>query len=78
MQTINDFLAFKALYNPELSQAIESNDLQQIQQTLVTVYDYETNNNFYTHGKINLELIKNEYRQHVKGIENNPSLIYKL
>lgn len=77
-QNTNNFIAFRSLFDRELLEAIDNNNINQITELLNTTYNIETENNYYESVPIDIQEISQNYHELVQEIENNPSLIYKL
>lgn len=77
-QTVNEFLAFKGLFDRELSEAIETENKEVMQHILENKYDYELENNFFVNVPINTHTIKSLHKLHISELENDPSLKFKL
>lgn len=73
-QDTNIFVAFKALYNQELLSAIDSEDVNRIEEILQTTYEYETKEGFYVKTPVDLKKIQEKHEVFVKEIEENPEL----
>lgn len=77
-QDINDFIAFRSLFDDEISDAIYNNDIEKIEKIMKVKYLYETENDFYIHTNINLKIINDLINDFTNEIKDNPFLIYKL
>lgn len=75
-QNKNQFLAYKALYNRTLYNAIESDNLQVVETILHNEYQEETFHNFYTDCPIDLEAIKLHYKEQMDELNSNPDLLF--
>lgn len=75
-QNKNQFLAYKALYNRTLHNAIQSDNLQLVDSILQSEYQEETYHNFYVDCPIDLAAIKLHYAEFMDEINNNPDLLF--
>lgn len=69
-QTLNDFLAFRAIYDHELITAIDNDDIKEIENIINKKYQYEKENDFYIDTSINLQEVKSIYKVFANEINN--------
>lgn len=78
MQTVNEFIAFRTMFNTDLLKAVENRNIFQVKYILNATYKFETENGFFIKDRINFDSIKKISDELEREIKNNPSLIYNL